>query len=690
MRWAIWFIPSTSKKAGCKEKSKGQKARGKKNFEYMPIESFIPKIDDRRYDDILAEIRTRIARYTPEWTPVWSDVNDSDPGVTLAQVFAWLSEMLLFRMGKVPELNYLKFLQLIGIELNTAEPALAEVTFPVLEDFAAPYVIVPPRTQISAEAGAGEPPVIFETTRALTALTARLVAVQAFDGFDFADVSIENNEPGQGFHPFGPLANVDSALLLGFRFKDEFPEIEVDLSITALQEPAKETSFQACGLAPAAVFPSVTLIWEYWSGREWRELSLRKDETAALMRSGHLYLKTREKKSMALAKIGRVDEMLYWIRGRITNGGYERPPQLLAIRTNTVPAEQAETIRDEALGGSNGRPNQSFKLANAPVLRGSLQLEVDEGDGFQLWAPVDDFFGSSFSDRHYVLNRATGEVRFGDGLNGAIPVGNVDNPEGNVVAREYRTGGGTRGNVPAGKLKTLLTSIAGIDDNMIANLLPAHSGRNEESLAEAKKRAPRALKSKCRAVTDEDFETLAMQAANIKRAKALPLFHPNFPEVKVPGVITVVVVPDSDERNPTPSEGTLRTVCAYLNQRRLLTTELYVIRPTYKEVRIAAEVIAQNNADLAAVKTEVEQALLRYFHPLSGGSDGLGWPFGGNIFFSKVFQQVFTVAGVQSVERLVIFLDGEEQLECKDVVIPEPILLFSREHEVTVSYAVDQ
>ena len=46
----------------------------------MPLNNAIPQIDDRRYDSLLQEVRTRIARYTPEWTPVWTDVNDSDPG----------------------------------------------------------------------------------------------------------------------------------------------------------------------------------------------------------------------------------------------------------------------------------------------------------------------------------------------------------------------------------------------------------------------------------------------------------------------------------------------------------------------------------------------------------------------------------------------------------------------------------
>ena len=75
----------------------------------MPLQ--VPIIDDRNYEDIVAELRTRVSRYTPEWKPQWNDLNDNDPGMILAQTFAWLSEMLLFRMGRVPDANYIKFLE---------------------------------------------------------------------------------------------------------------------------------------------------------------------------------------------------------------------------------------------------------------------------------------------------------------------------------------------------------------------------------------------------------------------------------------------------------------------------------------------------------------------------------------------------------------------------------------------------
>src|SRR5438105_4461875 len=172
----------------------------------MPLEALVPSIDDRRYDDIVAELRARIARYTPEWTPdaeaLWSDVNDSDPGVTLAQLFAWLSDMLLYRMGRVPELNYIKFLQLIGIELTPAQPAAAEITFAVDDTWPDPVVLVPPRVQVGATADEG-PPIVFETERALTAVACRLTSVQAYDAAAYRDATEPNANGGVGFLPFG-------------------------------------------------------------------------------------------------------------------------------------------------------------------------------------------------------------------------------------------------------------------------------------------------------------------------------------------------------------------------------------------------------------------------------------------------------------------------------------------------------
>jgi predicted phage baseplate assembly protein len=656
----------------------------------MPLDALMPRIDDRRYEDILAEVRTRIARYTPEWNPSWTDVNDSDPGYTMLQVFAWLGEMLTYRMNQVPELNYLKFLQLIGLELNPAEPAQADITFPMLADFDLPSTIIPMGTQVSAESPDGGTPIIFETERAVTALTARLESLQAFDGYSFTSVSEQNNQAVDGFQPFGPKPRDGAALYLGFSYPPDspltdFPNVAFGLAFFVKQSTNKPAAY-ACGAQSSMLIPPARIVWEFWNGSAWRSMDLLQDDTTAFTRSGQVYLKLPNDMTISPLVLGADQVSRLWMRARLQRTRYERTPELLAIRTNTAIVTQAETIEFETLGGSNGRRDQVFTLAETPVLAGSLVLQVDDGQGFETWQEVSDFFGSGGEDKVYVLNRTSGEVRFGDGINGAIPVGNETSPNANILARRYRAGGGKRGNLIAGKITTLVSSVDGIDSGGASNLLPATGGQDEETIEEARRRAPLTLKSRSRAVTVEDFEEFAMQVANIKRARAISLFHPSFPGVKIPGAVSIIVVPDTDDNAPMPAEGTLRAVCEYLDQRRLLTSELYVLPPDYHRIAVRAEVIAAETADLATVKTEIEKTLLDYFHPLKGGEDGMGWPFGGRIYYSRVSQRIFSVPGVLSIEQLTILKDGEELPAFQDISLQENALVYSTHHEINMLY----
>lgn len=77
----------------------------------------LPDLDDRSFDDLMKEVQSLIPIYNKEWT----NFNPSDPGITLLELFAWLSEMVIYRTNQVPEENYRKFLELIGIELATGE-----------------------------------------------------------------------------------------------------------------------------------------------------------------------------------------------------------------------------------------------------------------------------------------------------------------------------------------------------------------------------------------------------------------------------------------------------------------------------------------------------------------------------------------------------------------------------------------
>jgi predicted phage baseplate assembly protein len=695
----------------------------------MPLRA--PNLDDRRYADIVAEARSLIPRYAPEWT----DHNETDPGITLVQLFAWMVEMLLFRLNRVPERLYIKFLQLMGVEQKPAAPAQAELTF-VLAPSAPSSVLVPRGTRVGAEAKVPAPsafgpvelalppaePVVFETEEPLFALAAVLDEVQVFDGVNYR-VYTDQNQPGTAAYPaFGRTPREDNALLLGFASDEDFPADELNLYVRVPPDPEGVTEYQ-CDFPEEFVRVPAQLAWEYWNGFTWRPLSVLKDETRALTRSGHVYFrgpKDARKRTVGVGTGDPAGSPRYWLRCRLARSQYERPPQLEAVLTNTVRATAVATVRDEVAGASNGQPHQVFRLGHAPLharpprpaeerlreadarrpapteaeqgerddalrrreMERMFLLEIDEGAGPRPWQEVEDFFTSGPEDRHYVLTRSTGEIRFGDGKAGRIPLAGIDN----VIARYYRYGGGTGGNVGAGSITDVQTAVDSLDE--VTNHWPAENGADEEPVEDTKARAPKELKARDRAVTPQDFEFLARQTpgVRVRRAHALPLHHPRYADVEVPGAITVVVVPESDEARPVPSEATLQTVCAYLDRRRLLTTEVFVAPPRYKQVTIEADVVARLAAEPAQVKTLVENRLRAYLHPLHGGPDGQGWPLGGDVVYSEVFRQILAVEGVQAVEDLRIVVEGERAGRCESVPIPKDFLVYSEGHEINVGF----
>src|SRR5947199_10213450 len=89
----------------------------------MPLE--LQPIDNRKYADLLEAALARVPVHNPEWT----NFNASDPGVTLLELFAFLSESVIYRANLIPDRNRLKFLSLLGVPLQPASAARGLVTF---------------------------------------------------------------------------------------------------------------------------------------------------------------------------------------------------------------------------------------------------------------------------------------------------------------------------------------------------------------------------------------------------------------------------------------------------------------------------------------------------------------------------------------------------------------------------------
>jgi predicted phage baseplate assembly protein len=83
----------------------------------MPLP--IPNLDDRRFDDLVAEATARIEAHTPEW----SNIAPGDPGSALIDLFAWLTETILYRQNLIPLRQRRAFMNLLSIPLRPAAPA---------------------------------------------------------------------------------------------------------------------------------------------------------------------------------------------------------------------------------------------------------------------------------------------------------------------------------------------------------------------------------------------------------------------------------------------------------------------------------------------------------------------------------------------------------------------------------------
>lgn len=385
------------------------------------------------------------------------------------------------------------------------------------------------------------------------------------------------------------------------------------------------------------------------------------------------------------------------LRARIVrDDAYENegPPELTTVRLNTVPASAVQTVLDEALGGSSGLPFQRFRLANAPVVPESTLVIVDEssegGGGDVEWHEIGDLFAAGPNDRVYQLLPATGELLFGNGVFGKIPPpddGSI--PAGNLRAARYQFGGGFIGNVGA----ETLTNVTPVDDGLpgfdSTNVLPAAGGADEEPVAQGVARAPAVVRSRYRAVSATDFEALAKETPGVRvaRAYALANTRPTCGFGASPGSVTIILVPyarfeDSIQGPIVVPPHVSAAVLRYLDGRRLITTEVFTASAEFRKITVDARITTEPRASVTATRAAVIAELERYFHALVGGDDGEGWPFGGTVFFSRVFERIVSVPGVLRADELRMALDDGPFAECEDLPIGQGRLLFSGQHKI--------
>ncbi|WP_329177964.1 putative baseplate assembly protein [Streptomyces sp. NBC_01477] len=638
-----------------------------------------PNLDDRRFQQLVDEAK----RYVQQRAPEWTDHNVSDPGVTLIETFAYLVDQLLYRLNRLPDKNYIAFLDLLGIRLFPPTAGSAEVDFWL----SAPQpdtVTLPAGTEVTTAEGETDEPVVFATTEELRILPSGLIRLVTAPRSGVQTDMTGALSEGRSVPCFQAAPEPGDALLFGL--PTAVPRCVVAVRL--------DSRVEGVGVDPR----QPPLVWEAWDGGGWRACETGTDTTGGLNRPGEVIVYVTAGHTASVVGGTRAG----WLRCRVTEAEpgqpfYSESPTIREATVFTIggttSVEHAETVTDVPIGTSEGVAGQTFRLSRLPVLLdgGPPVVEVSSAEGWQRWEVVEHFGRSGPADRHVRVDATTGEFSFPPALrepDGSLRLcGAVPGKGARIRVLHYRTGGGPAGNVARGAISVLRSSVPYIA--RVANREAARGGVDGETLDNAKLRAPDVLRMQERAVTAEDYEIISRQAApSVRRVRCLPA-------AQGAGAVRVLVVPDAvaDEGDRLrfeqliPSEQVLRAIAASLDERRLIGTRLVVEPPAYQGVTVVAR-LAAAPGDTDRVRDAALAALFRHLNPLHGGPDGGGWPFGRPVQYGEVFGVLQQAAGAALVEDIRLFpadpVTGRRGASVNRIDVAPDALVFSHQHQVVV------
>lgn len=555
-----------------------------------------PDLFDRRFRDLVEMGRARLPGIAPDWT----DHNAHDPGITLLELLAWVTEAQLYSLGRMRRDERAAYAALSGIAPRGSEPARGLI-------WPDPRASGPAPTQsmvIPADAGVrmvdAETPVFRPAARLLwVAGQLERVVTRLADGGSLDHTAV-NARGGTPFLPFGRAAGRDDVLLLDFACAGAdglFPPRRQDadgalwpIGIRAdgqlAGDPAAGDTAAGSPLTATLVTPAARV-----------PVAIAADSSAGLLRTGVLLLD--------LAAVA--DSPRRFTLELRAPRGCERPPRLLRIAPNVLPAVQGRTVPDE-VHVATGEPDWSFRL-DVPGLcfaasRPPLRLELrDAATGARMpWHPA-TLADSGPLDAVYEFDAATRRVTFGNGVNGRIV------PAGAAMLVTYAVSDGEGGRAAANHRWRLdgFAAPFGVNLDAMAGGAAATDWRDDRREARRRARDDRAL------VSAEDIVAAALALPLLEVVRAwVPRPDDGAPRT---GVVTLVAM-----RARTPADGAggrpesprwLEGVRRRLAPRIPLGTRLAVTAPVYVPFAVRATVYVADGRDPAAVQAAVASELAR-------------------------------------------------------------------------------
>ena len=651
------------------------------------------RLDGRTHGELVTEARRRLELSCPEL----AGASPSDPGLTLVELFAWMTELAIDRLGQVPDKLHVTLLDLLGVRLDGPAAARADLRMRLSAMPTEPLEI-----RAGTEAGtlrtATEESIVFAVRDDFVILPLRPAAYVVQREGAYKEIGLADGvalPAGPDRLPFSRPPQVGDGLYLGF--ESSLSQLLVSIDIEA-------SMARGAGVRPE----DPPLRWECSLGEgDWGEVTVMEDLTGGFnYGSGTIELQVSDRSGIEPIAGRR----LHWLRCRIAEttrisgeaAVYTQPPEIYRITAAPIgallEAENSVLEVEEPLGVSDGTPGQAFHTRHHPVLglaaAETLEVQTPAGD-WEPWEEVDSFAGSEAEDRHYVIDLAGGVIRLGPQLRmaggatsqrGAIPT------KGTAVRiSRYRHGGGTIGNVDAGRVNTLRSAVPGVAT--VTNPLPARGGVDEQSIESLRSRSALQIRTRFRAVTAEDYEFLAAEASpRVARAYRFPDEQPGVTLRILPRIAPADRHLTFEEL--TPSEALLDEVDRYLDARKLAGTPVRLLPMRYRGVAVVVNLQASPRADLSRIEREVRRALYTYLNPLIGGSTAGasdGWPSGRSLNQGELYAIVHGFEGVEFVKLLRLYevdlATGQQAQKAagRQIVIEPDEVIASGVHIVKVS-----
>ena len=630
------------------------------------------RLDDEMYAQIMEQMRSRITQYSDEWT----DYNEHDPGITFLELFAWLKEAQQFYMDHQEREMQPKYLQLLGLQCRCSQPAEGWL---LLDSSTSERIL--PGTPFYAEK------LCLTLAEAAWSSGCRVASMKASDGTTLSVQSLHTDS--FQFYPFTEKPETDGIWTITpdhpipdipvlTLFVDVFEDYPVKRNPIAEDFPQLmqwKAQVQIAGVWKDCTILSDATVALTRSGRIRLRLPGGKVQAIrfcltsvccdvpplvtgvrfdafAVRQIRHSVYCTRTaapEKPSAVWELPLNDPLAQWdtVYYQRDQAGY-LPVEPVAVQRGgnavklTLPTDKALELmavsaapdmeRSVIVGVGDGFPHQVFDLHCEALYYEAFGLLIyDSYDKhWHIWRRSENLLEEGHLDRAYQLDEKMGTIRFGDGIHGRMPDGEI-----RIISMAFTLA--EQGNLQSGNITG-----AGVSEEIWHGAVyrDLKGGSAAETPEQCLMRGREERFVPDRAVTVQDYETIVRSAPGLMlRGCHVTAGAPDQNRVNI------AFEPYTGKEKSPPNSVYKKILEQYLEPRRLIGTEICIRYTMYADIHLFAEIYVQSHdaGREAEIRQAVEELFRTEYHV-----------FGKAVLYSAVYAALESLPAVRQIHSLVM------------------------------------